>query len=46
MMFTGGIDAELGNSALVGLPVGTEASCGTAAAVAAAMAGAAFQADA
>lgn len=24
MMLTGGVDAELGNSALVGLPVGTD----------------------
>ena len=29
MMLTGGVDAELGNSALVGLPVGTD--CGSAA---------------
>ena len=25
MMLTGGVDAEVGNSALVGLPVGTDA---------------------
>ena len=29
MMLTGGVDAEVGNSALVGLPVGTD--CGSAA---------------
>ena len=41
---TGGIEAALGNSALVGLPVGTEANCGIAAKAPAAAG--AFQADA
>jgi len=48
MMLTGGIDAEVGNSALVGLPVGTDASPDIAArpGAAAAAAAGAFHDDA
>jgi hypothetical protein len=43
MMLTGGVEEALGNSALVGLPVGTPGMSGAIAATAGAAAGGAFQ---